>query len=299
MISGLLRDVTQAEIDQYRETGAVRLEGILGEAWLGELGAAIEDAIYKQWGKAVSYDITDFAEKLKGMGELTNARAQALENPGRFLTVIGAWTTTPWLRRFALESPLGYIAGRLFGAKKVCFYDDQVLIKEPRSKQYTAFHTDEPYYHLAGTQTCAMWVSPDLVDADASPMEYVRGSHRWKESFLPNNFANQATLDQLGLGQKEDGAVRLPDIEGNRGEYDIVTYTSKPGDVLVHHSRLVHGSGPNYTDKARRAGSFRYVGDDVTYRFNKMAPPQPHQKHALNDGDSLECEAFPRVWSAP
>jgi ectoine hydroxylase-related dioxygenase (phytanoyl-CoA dioxygenase family) len=296
MQRGLVRDVTQAEIDEYRETGAVRLQGILGEPWVSALGPAIEEAIYKQWGKAVSYDITDFAAQLKSMGELTDERAQALENPGRFLTVIGGWTTTPSLRTFALESPLGFIASRLFGAKKVAFYDDQILIKEPRSKQYTAFHTDEPYYHLAGQQICGIWVSPDVVDADSSAMQYVRGSHRWKDSFLPNNFANQVTLAEMGLGQTEAGAVKLPDIEGNRDKYDIVTYPSNPGDVLVHHSRLIHGSGPNYSGRTRRAASFRYVGDDVTYRFQKMAPPQPHHKHSLAEGDPIESEMFPRVW---
>ena len=66
----------------------------------------------------------------------------------------------------------------------------------------------------------------------------------------------------------------------------------------MHHSRLIHGSGPNYSGRARRAGSFRYTGDDVRYRFQKMAPPQPHHHHSLKDGDPIESSMFPRVWAA-
>jgi len=49
---------------------------------------------------------------------------------------------------------------------------------------------------------------------------------------------------------RETGVGRLD--EGNSEAYDIVTCSSNPGDVIVHHSRLVHGSGPNYTTERRR-----------------------------------------------
>jgi ectoine hydroxylase-related dioxygenase (phytanoyl-CoA dioxygenase family) len=101
----------------------------------------------------------------------------------------------------------------------------------------------------------------------------------------------------MGPDLDDEAQVHLPDIEGNEGDYDIVTYPSRPGDVIVHHSNLIHGSRPNYlTDRTRRAVSFRYAGDDVTYHFHKSAPPQPHQKHALKDGDILDCDQFPVVW---
>ncbi|MEQ8827756.1 MAG: phytanoyl-CoA dioxygenase family protein, partial [Parvibaculum sp.] len=176
--------------------------------------------------------------------------------------------------------------------------DDQTLTKEPGTREYTAFHTDEPYYHLHGDQVCGMWVSPDIVTEESGAMRYVRGSHRWGTYFRPNSFVNQQTLGELlDPSLDDDAQVHLPDIEGNEGDYDIVTYPSNPGDVLVHHSNLIHGSKPNYLgDRARRAVSFRYAGDDVTYHFHKSAPPQPHHRHALKDGDVLDCDQFPVVW---
>ena len=300
MVTELQRDVTEDEIRQYKEDGVVHLRGILTQKWIEHLGPAIDKALYETGDSGLAiYDATELADGLRAAGGnvLGDARAAAIEHPGRFISAIGTWTVVPEMRQFALESPLGYVAARLFGANEVCFYDDQTLIKEPGSREYTAFHTDEPYYHLRGDQVCGIWVSPDTVSEDSGAMQYVRGSHRWGTFFKPNTFVGQSALSDLGLAEEDDEQVHLPDIEGNPDEYDIVTYPSEPGDVIVHHSNLIHGAGPNYTsDQRRRAVSLRYTGDDVLYHFHKSAPPQPHHRHALRDGDRIACEQFPRVW---
>jgi len=300
MIDGLLRDVTVDEIIEYRDAGVVRLRGILASEWVHALGRAIDQTFYEQQAKVpMFYDSSEFADQMAraGVAVLSDARVAKMTHRGKFLSVIGAWTVNDGIRRLALESPLGYVAGRLFGARKVNFYDDQVLVKEPGAREYTAFHTDEPYYHLHGDQVCGMWVSPDVVTSDSGAMQYVRGSHRWPSFFKPNAFVTQSTLASFGVAADAEEQLPLPDIEGHREEYDVVTHPSEPGDVIVHHSRLVHGSGPNYTTgQRRRAVSMRYAGDDVTYWFHKSAPPQPHHRHLLRDGDPIDSDQFPIVW---
>ena len=301
-MEGLVRDVTHAEIAEYRDTGVVRLRGILALDRVERLGRAIDQAFYEQRDNVpVYYDSSEFADQMAsaGIDVLRDERVAQMTHRGKFLSIVGAWTVNRGIRELALESPLGYVAGRLFGARKVNFYDDQVLVKEPGAREYTAFHTDEPYYHLRGDQVCGMWVSPDVVANDCGAMQYVRGSHRWPSFFKPNAFVTQSTLDAFGVAADEAEQQPLPDIEGHRDQYDIVTHLSEPGDVIVHHSRLIHGSGPNYTkDNRRRAVSLRYAGDDVTYWFHKSAPPQPHHRHTLRDGDPIDCDQFPVVWRA-
>ena len=297
--AGWVRDVTDEEIATYREAGVVRLERILGRGWLEILAAGLDEDLYTQRGSGLAdYDVSALADEMAGQGIalLTDPRAAGIEKRGKYLTTIGAWTINEKLRRFVLESPLPAIAARLFGTSTVNLYDDQVFVKEPGAREYSAFHTDEPYYHLRGEQVCGMWVSPDVVTAESGAMRYVRGSHRWPNRFRPNAFVSQVSLGALGLG--EDAELDpLPDVEGSPEAYDIVTYPSNPGDVIIHHSRLIHGSGPNYTtERRRRAISVRYAGDDVRYAFRKSAPPQPHHRHSLKDGDRLSGAQFPVVW---
>lgn len=298
----LVREVTPEEIKEYRDTGVVRLQGILSQDWVDLLGASLDKAFYEYADRApVFYDSTALAEQMAqaGVAILGDARAAAMTTRGRFLSIIGGWTVNDGIRRVALESPLACIAGQLFGSQKVNYYDDQLLTKEPGTREYTAFHTDEPYYHLRGDQVCGMWVSPDSVSEDSGAMQYVRGSHKWGSFFKPNAFVSQQSLGSLGAGVDDENQIPLPDIEGNRDDYDIVTHPSEPGDVIVHHSRLIHGSGPNYSDNQhRRAASFRYAGDDVSYWYHPSAPPQPHHQHQLNDGEPIDCDQFPVVWRA-
>lgn len=303
---GLSRDVTEEEVLAYERDGVVRLRGLLSPTLVAKLGRGIDHALGGQWEDphVQTYSATATANELKaaGLAVLTDPRAEAIAESGRgrFVSMIGANTINADIRDIALNSPLAYVAGRLFRASKVNFYDDQTLMKEPSTREYTAFHTDEPYYHLSGEQVCGMWVSPDVVTEDSGAMRYVRGSHRWGTFFKANVFVSQTSIGELmPEAEDEDGQIQLPDIEGSPEKYDIVTYTSEPGDVIVHHSNLIHGSGPNYTaDLNRRAVSFRYTGDDVRYRFHRSAPPQPHHAYELADGDPIDSDQFPVVWRA-
>ncbi|WP_374943709.1 phytanoyl-CoA dioxygenase family protein [Sphingomonas sp.] len=306
LTNGLLRDVTEEEVATYERDGVVRLRGILAPDLIARLGQGINDALYGQWEAEgiQTYDASATADQLDaaGVAVLSDARAKAIpqEKRGRFVSMIGANTINADIRALAVDSPLPYIAARLFRTDKVNFYDDQTLMKEPGTREYTAFHTDEPYYHLSGDQVCGMWVSPDVVTEDSGAMRYVRGSHRWGTFFKANVFVSQTSIgDLMPEASDEDNQVQLPDIEGNPDQYDILTYPSEPGDVIVHHSNLIHGSGPNYRgDVTRRAVSFRYAGEDVRYRFHRSVPPQPHHTYDLKDGDRIDSEQFPIVWRA-
>ena len=155
---------------------------------------------------------------------------------------------------------------------------------------HTTFHQDQSYFHINGNKACVMWVSPDPITPEMGPMQYVRGSHVWGPTYKPNIFVTR------GYIYAADGA-ELPDIESQRERYDIVTYATRPGDMIVHHDKTLHGSGGNASDDQMRSTlSVRYCGDDVTYRFRPSAPPQPHHRHNLRDGDPVDSDQFSVVW---
>jgi ectoine hydroxylase-related dioxygenase (phytanoyl-CoA dioxygenase family) len=119
-------------------------------------------------------------------------------------------------------------------------------------------------------------------------MGYVRGSHRDPTRWRPNLFV---TRDPVPGTEGAD----VPDLLDDPRAADVVWIEAGPGDVLVHHARTLHGSGPNTSSTVRRrAISVRYCGAGVTYRARALTP-KPH--HAgMVDGDALRPPAFPVAW---
>ena len=71
---------------------------------------------------------------------------------------------------------------------------------------------------------------------------------------------------------------RCPDIEGARGDYDIVSWELEPGDCIFFQGLIVHQGRNNPTrDTRRRTVTHRWLGDDV--RFILRDPPAEFPKH--------------------
>ena len=208
---------------------------------------------------------------------------------GSFFYDVAGWRDHEEIRRVALSSKLPELVAGLLNSERLNFWEDTTFIKAPHTPQKTAFHQDLAYFQIEGEQCVIVWIPLDKADLKNGVTRYVKGSHLWEETYAPNVFFAQTPLST-------SPHVRLPDIEANEEEYDIVHFDVEPGDVIIHHVRTVHGAGGNRTDRMRRAISFRYCGDDVTYYDRPGAIPQVNISHNLKRGDRLDCDDYPRVW---
>jgi ectoine hydroxylase-related dioxygenase (phytanoyl-CoA dioxygenase family) len=87
----------------------------------------------------------------------------------------------------------------------------------------------------------------------------------------------------------------VPDIDAHRDDYDLINWDMEPGDVLIFHPRVVHGSGGNAsTTTRRRALATRWFGDDVVYRDLPHTMPMP-PGNELVDGEPFCGDHFPRL----
>lgn len=213
------------------------------------------------------------------------------EKLGSFLLDTGVSARLKNFQRFVRRGAAPEIAAALLGSDTVRFFGDQVFVKEPGTRERTAFHQDATYFEIDGDQCCVLWIPVDPVRIEHGAMIYVRGSHADKKLYKPNVFVSQAPLPG---SEGHD----LPDIEGNPDDYDLIHFDVEPGDVLVHHYRTIHGTGGNVSRyQVRRAASIRYCGEDIRVRSRPWAPKQLHHTHRLADGDQLSGPDFPVVWA--
>lgn len=216
------------------------------------------------------------------------------DGEGEFFYGSAAWLIQKGVREVALDSALPATITHLLDSEYLNFWEDTTFVKTPQTAQRTPFHQDLGYFQIAGKKCCVVWIPLDPANAENGTMEYIRGSHLWGKTYAPNPFVSQSP-DPMSPYE------RLPDIEANRGDYDIVSFEVEPGDIIVHDVLTVHGSGGNLSQNAlRRAVSFRYCGDDITYFDRPGAIPQPYfQGIDMEDGQPLISKYYPIVWPRP
>ena len=115
-------------------------------------------------------------------------------------------------------------------------------------------------FFLSGRRA-AIWLALEALEKDVC-LELLKGSHRWGQWFEPE--LTRRGLDLYHAG--ESPFVRLPDIEANRDDYEILSWDMAPGDCIVFHALTVHGApGNRYDDRWRRAVSTFWMGDDTVF----------------------------------
>lgn len=302
-MSAATRILTPEEIETFRSDGVVCLRGVLNDEWVGVVRDAVDDAESRYLGsppdvrgeptteKSHLHALNQLGEMIEDMGGEVLRDGES-EADGEFILVNNAVIDYPAVQSLALESPLGELAAQLFGSDKVNFLFDQIFIKQPGANTRTAFHQDQPYFHVDGEQVASFWTAAEPVAKENGGMGYVRGSHRW-DMHAPNAFVGQGVASDSEL-------PALPDIEGNEDDFDIVYYDVEPGDVIVHDYRLAHGARGNTSlDRPRRAVSLRFAGDDATVLHRASAPAEFPTDASLQDGDALDSTTYPLVWPRP
>jgi ectoine hydroxylase-related dioxygenase (phytanoyl-CoA dioxygenase family) len=278
--------VTDADIEAFWRDGVVCLRGVIPQSWRDSVAGAVEEWLN-------SPECLDFTTYGTNMAEAAGAEVlrDAGERRGRFYSGTDHWQTRQAFRDLATKSPLVEIAARLLRSAKVNLYEDSILVKEPGTLEKTAFHQDIAYFHAEGSQICTTWMPLDPVNVETGGLKFVRGSHLWQERFRPNFFITRLAMPDT---EGED----VPDFHKDRRNHEILTFTTEPGDITVHHARTIHGADGNAsTGIRRRAVSVRYTGDDVRYHLRKGVPRKPHHD-AVAEGDVMDHEACPLVWPA-
>ena len=175
--------------------------------------------------------------------------ANASHEPGRSLFhALGAWRIHPafhdlvWHPRIAV--PCAQILGR-----DVRLMHDQLFCKPPGGGGGVTWHQDYSYWTY--TQPMAhvsCFVALDDATVENGCVRYVPGSHRWP--LLPVTGA-------FGEGRGIESVLS----EGQRRAFSPVPVELEAGEASFHHPLTVHGSGPNLSDRPRRATVVNVMAD--------------------------------------
>ncbi len=260
-------NVSNAQIEAFNRDGAVLLPGLFRD-WIDIMSAGIE-------------------RNLREPGEFAAENTKPGES-GRFFDDYCNWNRIPEFEQIIFKSPAAKAAAALMQSKRVQFFHDHVLVKEPGTTRSTPWHQDAPYYFVDGEQSVSFWIPVDPVDA--ATLRMIIGSHKWKKYVLPTRW-----LSEEDFYASEEGYLPVPDPDEEPGKFPTVEWAMQPGDAVAFHFKTVHGARGNMSKTQRRALTLRFIGDDARYveRPGPTSPPYPG--HNMQPGQLLREDWFPFI----
>lgn len=320
-------------IDAFRTDGFVILPSVLSSALVQGLNERLEHVLRGDYDRGQIPDKTPKLIKLpyektvkkSSKSSETTTTTQKIPPLGftgnlsnvKILQVINMHKCDTLFRKLATAPELGHLIAALAGWEKhgVRLAQDQVWAKPPKAGSLI-FHRDSPYFMFAPADVVTVWITFDNLDDEIGPLEYVVGSHLWKQEHVDGptvGAANQFFQESAGgKALLYSAAIRAGMIPAEKDERRTVeelcqehltirsTSGLQAGGISIHNGHTWHGSGKNKSPcRPRRGLGIHFVPAEV--RFTNEAQFSRLWKQYVDGADdatTLEVPAddFPIAW---
>lgn len=125
------------------------------------------------------------------------------------------------------------------------------FIKEPRDPGFVSWHQDSTYWGLDPADIVTAWVALSESTAENGAMRVIPDTQSLEQ------IAHRDTFDADNL------LTRGQEIAVEVDEAKAVMLSLQPGEMSLHHVRLIHGSDPNPSGKRRIGFAIRYLPTHV------------------------------------
>jgi ectoine hydroxylase-related dioxygenase (phytanoyl-CoA dioxygenase family) len=199
--------------------------------------------------------------------------------------ICNGWKADSVVASLVLAEHIGRAAAQLAGWPGVRILQDNVLWKPPGAKAIGC-HQDSAYAgYLDPPEMITCWMSLDDLPADAGPVEYVRGSHRWPRS-APQRSEFHAPEDWLA-------PVKAAAPEGT--EPELVPVVVRAGGGSFHHGLTWHGSPPNTSATTTRMALVAHLLP-AEARFHHTQVDPVYSRYRRRGDLTLDESFFPVTW---
>lgn len=194
-----------------------------------------------------------------------------------------------WMNNLIREERILDAVEDVYGENLLC-WSSEFFVKEPNDPSFVSWHQDSTYWGLSSPDVVTAWLALSVSNKENGALEVIPGTHLYDQLPHRDTFA-QANM--LSRGQE---------IAVDVGTASAVTIELEPGEMSLHHVRIVHGSAANRSATERRIGfAIRYIPTYVRQVSGKAAASLVrgidnyrtfvHEPIPTCDGDS-ECVAF-------
>ena len=134
----------------------------------------------------------------------------------------------------------------LLGPDLLC-WSSSFFIKEAANPGFVSWHQDSTYWGLSAPEVATAWVALTPSNAENGAMAVIPGSHQMDQVPHRDTFHRHNLL------------TRGQEIAVEVDESKAALLILRPGEMSLHHVRLVHGSAPNPSPDRRIGFAIRYI----------------------------------------
>ena len=133
----------------------------------------------------------------------------------------------------------------------ILVYHTTLFVKEARQPAYVRWHQDSTYFYLAPHLHITAWVALSDASVQAGCMRAIAGSHKGPR------YAHDDKPEPMNMIKRGQG------ISGQFNDDAGVLMPVLAGQLSLHHTDLVHASGPNNADDRRIGYAISYIPASV------------------------------------
>jgi hypothetical protein len=155
-----------------------------------------------------------------------------------------------WLADLVRQEKVLDAVEDLYGQNLLC-WTTNFFIKEGNDPAYVSWHQDSTYWGLSKPDVVTAWVALSESTRSNGAMEVIPGTH---------------TLDQIphrDTFAKHNALTRGQEIAVEVDRSKAVAIELQPGEMSLHHVRIIHGSPPNPSSNRRIGFAIRYIPTEV------------------------------------
>ncbi len=231
------------QIEAYRRDGFTVVRGAVDDGLLRDLLYAAEgfaEDARTLTADSATIELDDAAGAAAGASLIRRIKSPHLHSP--------------IFARALAEPTLLDMVEQLIGAN-IRWHHTKLNAKQPSGSGHVEWHTDWGYYPHTNADLLEIAIAIDPATEANGCLRVLPGSHLGP------------ALDHTE-GGRFVGAVPPGSFDRDK----TVALTLEPGDISIHHVRLLHGSGPNRSDSQRRLLLQGYAAADA---WPLMAQHQP------------------------
>jgi non-haem Fe2+, alpha-ketoglutarate-dependent halogenase len=151
-----------------------------------------------------------------------------------------------WLNDLIRQEKILDAVEDLYGCDLLC-WTTNFFIKEAEDPAFVSWHQDSTYWGLSKPDVVTAWVALSESTAANGAMEVIPGTH---------------LLDQVphrDLPSKDNLLTRGQEVAVAVDPRDAVAIELQPGEMSLHHVRIIHGSPSNSSPRRRIGFAIRYI----------------------------------------